>query len=463
MTTSLIKQSRKQIRRQACRPPVTTGGIALRPCAEFIADLTIEEPQGDDTSIIPFDLWPAQVDVLKTLLTQLLIIFLKARQLGITWLVLAYALWLCLFHPGKTVLVFSQGKPEAQELIRRLRGMYVRYRGDKPRLLLDNTETLTWSNGSRVRALAATERAGRSFTASLVIFDEYAFMQFGARVFGSAKPTIDAGGQMIIITTANSDDDDFATKWQGAQQGTNGFTPIFLPWHARPSRTAEWYARVETEYDDPKDMLRGYPATPDEAFTPRTADRFVDMALWDRLNEALPPLTRREPVVAAADAGVSSDLFAFVLVSRHPRRRADAVAIRRAIVWTPPKGGKLDFDAIEQEIIAICQEHDVVELVYDPYQLHQMMSRLQREQGIPTRDMPQGLPRLVADKTLRDLIVQGRLAHSGQQTLRSHIDNADKKTTEDKKLRLIKRSAAKKIDLAVATSMAAYRCLELPL
>jgi hypothetical protein len=64
---------------------------------------------GDDW--VPFRLWPAQVVVL------------KARQLGLSWLVVGYVLRLMLFKPIAQVLFFSKWDNEAVELVKeRLRG-----------------------------------------------------------------------------------------------------------------------------------------------------------------------------------------------------------------------------------------------------------------------------------------------------------------------------------------------------
>jgi hypothetical protein len=57
---------------------------------------------------VPFRLWPAQIDTLRDIADNRLTIVLKARQLGLSWLVLSYALWLMLFHPAATVLLFSR-------------------------------------------------------------------------------------------------------------------------------------------------------------------------------------------------------------------------------------------------------------------------------------------------------------------------------------------------------------------
>jgi len=42
-----------------------------------------------------------------------LVIALKARQIGMTWLCAGFALWLILFHPAATILLFSKRDDEA--------------------------------------------------------------------------------------------------------------------------------------------------------------------------------------------------------------------------------------------------------------------------------------------------------------------------------------------------------------
>lgn len=76
---------------------------------------------------LPFHLWPAQREVDSVLESQRLVVILKARQLGMTWLVVGYALWLMLFRPAATVLLFSWRDDEADQLLGfRLAGMYQR-------------------------------------------------------------------------------------------------------------------------------------------------------------------------------------------------------------------------------------------------------------------------------------------------------------------------------------------------
>jgi hypothetical protein len=432
------------------------------PVADFIRSLTIEEPNGDDTAIIPFDLWPMQEAALDAVQEHPRVIILKARQLGITWLIIAYALWLCLFHPGKTVLFFSKGQLEADELIRRVLGMYERYTGEKAGLIKGNTAELAWTNGSRMKSLPATENAGRSFTASLILLDEFAFMQWAAAVYSAVKPTIDGGGRMIVLSTADGLENPFHALWTAAEQGDSTFHPIFLPWNARPDRDAAWYSRVEKDALSSTDMAREYPATPEEAFTEKISDPFLEsMTWWEACKEPLGAPTRHEPCVLAVDAGVSSDCFALVLVSRHPVQR-ERPAERLTKVYVPQNGQQLDFDPIEVDIRQLCKQYNIVQIAYDSYQLHQMMTRLRNEGVVLTVPFNQAGDRLIADKQLLDVIMQRKLAHSGNEILGQHVQNAGRQV-DDKKLRIVKRKPHLKIDAAVALSMGVSRCLRLPL
>src|SRR5690349_24033190 len=121
--------------------------VEFAKCSADVAYFThtygrIDDAQGSGDGILPFHLWPAQVEVLWSLMTEQLTVILKARQLGISWLCCSYALWLCLFSPGKVVLLFSKGQDEANEMLRRIRVLYERlpdWLRDATALTKDNT------------------------------------------------------------------------------------------------------------------------------------------------------------------------------------------------------------------------------------------------------------------------------------------------------------------------------------
>ena len=251
--------------RQAARRDV----LRALPFAEFAARTQIEILDGTDVAHAPFVLWPAQAELAQTLERDRLIIILKARQLGISWLVCLYALRLCLLYAGRPVLCLSRGQLEADELVHRISFMYHGH-VDRAvaRLVTDNTAALEWDNGSSVVSLAATKDAGRSMAAALVILDEWAFMKWPDATLAAVKPTIDAGGQLVILSSADGQGTTYHRHWQAARSGANGYTPVFLPWTARPGRGAAWRDQKLVEASgDTAQVAREYPANDIEAFT----------------------------------------------------------------------------------------------------------------------------------------------------------------------------------------------------
>lgn len=193
----------------------------------------------------------------------------------------------------------------------------------------------------------------------------------------------------------------------------------------------------------------------------RALDTFLpDIALWDACREPLPPLGPHEPCVLALDAAESNDTFGSVIVSAHPSDPTRP-AVRYVRGYVPTPGQPLDFDAIEQDVRDLVRRYAVQQVAYDPFMLGQMIRRLTtgpNRIAAPCEPFPQGAQRLEADKGLYDAITQRHLAHDGNEALRAHIANANRKLdAEGRKLRIVKRSYPLKIDLAVALSMARAR------
>ena len=110
---------------------------------------------------VPFKLWPAQARTLKVFQCSLLVIVIKARQIGLTWLALGYALWLMLFHPAATILLYSRRDDEAIDLLDfRLKGMYRRLpRWMRARAVVaDSKHEWELSNGWRRRCPPSASR-----------------------------------------------------------------------------------------------------------------------------------------------------------------------------------------------------------------------------------------------------------------------------------------------------------------
>jgi len=193
-----------------------------------------------------------------------------------------------------------------------------------------------------------------------------------------------------------------------------------------------------------------------------STSKFVEKVWWDSCFELLPPLDSREPCILALDAATGgestapADCFAAVLVTRHPVRREE-ISVRYCGIWQAEKGQLLDYEPIEIEIRRLFETYSIIEGPYDKTELHYMMSRLRQIANV--KPFSQAGDRLVADKQLRDLIIGKRITHDGNPLLAQHIDNANVVNHGKDGIRLVKRSPDKKIDAAVALSMASARCL----
>ena len=252
----------------------------------------IEDKDAPDPMVL-FNLWPKQKEALEAFEKHKLTIVLKARQLGLSWLALAFAVHGLVFQPGYSVVALSKREDEAKELVRRVK-LILEYLPPfiirkKDKNLPENYRGPTWDATttyvsvyhpeSKVPAMftsfTSSPDSARSFTASLVILDEWAFQMYAQEIWAAAYPVINrpTGGKVIGISTAKIGSF-FEEVWRGAMKGTNKFHPVFLPWYSDPRRTQQWYEDSKAAL--PSSHLQEYPATPDEAFSSGAATAFPE-------------------------------------------------------------------------------------------------------------------------------------------------------------------------------------------
>ena len=246
--------------------------------ASFVRDCVyIYDATGQDW--IKFDLWPAQAETLAAMASSRKLVILKARQLGISWLSLSYALWLMLFQSPATILLFSLREEESKELLWRLRGMYDRLPAYLRARTVTHSNETRWilSNGSR--ALAFSTKSGRSYTGTLALVDEADFVPELSQFLNAVKPTIDAGGQLFLVSTSDKKRpiSTFKNLFRAAVAGTGDYRHIFLPWWSRPGRDDAWRTSVQAEMYAQRgthdDFYAEYPASAEEALAAEQLDR----------------------------------------------------------------------------------------------------------------------------------------------------------------------------------------------
>lgn len=250
---------------------------------EFFIDRFVKIEDKDAVgSVIPFTLWDSQKTTLKHFLTEKFVQVLKANQLGLTWLIIAYACWKLIHNPGYSVKVISDTELKAKEIIRRmdfiLRHMPHWFVTDQKRAtsIWYETTVLTITfhhpktkdgkqrEDSDIQAFASSPTAGAGFTANLFLFDEWALQSFAREIWSYAFPTINrpTGGQVIGISTIERGSL-FEEIWKDEN---NDFKKIFLGWSSDPRRDQKWYEQTlrNLGLDETR---KHYPSTVEEAFS----------------------------------------------------------------------------------------------------------------------------------------------------------------------------------------------------
>lgn len=251
--------------------------FCLDNCEYFIENYVKIEDRDSPTLAADFKLWNDQKRALDIILNNKLTIALKARQIGITWLAIAYAVNKML-RGGYSVFALSKNEDDAKELVRRaafiLRHLYfgAHYKEVKSwqKFSFDDTAlsvtVKNLDNGleSVFKAFPCSENAARSFTGNLIIFDEWGFHAYDKETFKAAFPAINRpnGGQFIGISTPKRGTL-LEETWNGQD---NGFAKIFIPWNADPRRDEVWYKRTLDAIGIDA-MHSEYPATEEEAWT----------------------------------------------------------------------------------------------------------------------------------------------------------------------------------------------------
>ena len=203
-----------------------------------------------------------------------------------------------------------------------------------------------------------------------------------------------------------------------------------------------------------------------------SVETFVPIEWWDACKvDTLPEYSEKTAMVMSMDAGVSNDPFGMIKVYRDPIDK-ERVVVKYARRWLPPKGGKINFQGTERhpgpemELERLIGEYNVVMVAYDPYQLEDMAGRWRRKRVVWMYAFEQGARRLRADSMLRSMIRDKRIVHDGSlDDLRQNILNSNAKITaeetEDSKLRIVKKTKDKKVDLTVGLSMAVHEAMRL--
>jgi hypothetical protein len=262
-------------------------------------------------------------------------IILKSRQLGITTLTAAYALWLMIYKKDQSILALAPTQEKAKNIVDKVRFAYSELPSwMKVSALEDNKLSLILSNGSKIKAASGASDSARGYTANLLILDEAAFIENAEDLWGSAQQTLATGGRAIILSTPNGMDGFFHKNWSDAEVGDNNFIPVKLRWDVHPKRNIKWREDQDKElgkrmaaqecdcdflssgdtYFDPED-LEYYSQHVEEPFETRGPQK--DYWIWE-----YPDPNKNYMVVVDTGRGDGSDSSAIQIIDIYSGNQA---------------------------------------------------------------------------------------------------------------------------------------------
>lgn len=262
----------------------------------FLKYVKIKEP---GELALDYQLWPHLVDFYEQILQYRLIDLVKAKQIGISWFLAAYALWRIFILPGWEVLMLSQGKPYAQDLLAKSVIIYHNLPKWMQIFTIDPQSTERWGfkeMGSKIISFPSTETAGLGHTAGDVIHDESDFHEFYEVNLGHTRATVVDSPKRRLISVSTVDKTRPDSYFKGhckmgegsgyPEAGTNGFKTLFYGVFSRPSRDQVFYDALVREYAaTPWVVEANYPRTLKEALSPQSALSCFKKDVLDKLWE----------------------------------------------------------------------------------------------------------------------------------------------------------------------------------
>jgi hypothetical protein len=186
-------------------------------------------------------------------------LILKARQLGITLLACAYALWLMLYRPGSVCVAYSYTEDEAKKLVEATWAMFQSLpeavlaatsrssRRSAPRCRPSGSSSSTRTAHLHLPGAAGDEEARPRRARHVRDHGRGRVQDYAREIYTAINPRRRAAAKLVMISTAT------ASRTPRRARATTSTTSTrrrrrralefkFLPWNLEPTRDDEWYA-----------------------------------------------------------------------------------------------------------------------------------------------------------------------------------------------------------------------------
>lgn len=230
---------------------------------------------------IPLEPWPFQQEFLNC--RERFRAINKPRQCGISTTAAAEVAYEFDNVPGAQIVIISKDKDAAINFHKYVYNILYSVRKNNPnapRLIKTNERETTNANGARIVSLASSKETGRSFSATHLIFDELAFIEYADDIWQAANATLSqTKGRVTGISTPKGRANLFYRIFESPPNKSTGLNkmgfktfnfawwdvPTYNPYYAEymattikserlawieKAKTGEWYRSERPKYTD---------------------------------------------------------------------------------------------------------------------------------------------------------------------------------------------------------------------
>ncbi|MGP8154380.1 MAG: hypothetical protein ACLQBQ_09625 [Smithella sp.] len=257
--------------------------ISISESFEYFLDQYVYIEDKINKTALKLELWPEQRKIITQLMEERLLVLLKTRQVGLTWLTAALVLWLALRNPLFLSIIISASEDHAIEFLNRVYFILDRL----PVFLIPDIKSRTKqvlefmhadNLISTIKSMPTIEMGAESKTPNLLVIDEAHTIRNVQTIHNSSYPGIEqAKGHEIVIANSVKSGQGWAwvrDLYTASMKGQNNFQRIFLPWMAHPDRPKNFRQLMIDDGMTPEDVVEHYPETQEEAIAAASSSFF---------------------------------------------------------------------------------------------------------------------------------------------------------------------------------------------
>jgi len=213
--------------------------------------------------MIDLKTYPIQDTFLRSVMANQNTCSIKTRQSGVSTNTGLFLLHQTTFRNNKLFIVISKSEKESVKFLDEVQTAYLYLPFFLRRRLKDGIlkkkemDLGTEYNASSIKALTSGKGSGRSYTATILVMDEAAFIQGANDIWAAASPTLTTtGGKAVIISTPWEEEGFFYDLVENCRSNRSVFELIEIPWRSIPGRDEAWYARECAKLNHVASLIR---------------------------------------------------------------------------------------------------------------------------------------------------------------------------------------------------------------